>query len=328
MKSIFNPELVEFLEEKTGCADFDGSRNWLNIRCPNDGCSDNTDPKDHGHCGVSVREPFFNCFKCGWAGSTIKLIKYLGGDPKKYLLKEVFDKDFNKYAYKKHKHFGITNHKIAKIDSNNYKLKSQYIKGRLGFNYPIDRISGLVYNIKEFIKDNNIVLTDDKLRLLDYFESSFVGFLTARGTKLILRNIDPSASIEHAKIDLESEGIYFKDFFGIKTGYIKNKINTIVLAEGVFDILVALEHYELLKIRRSSCYWAAVLSNHYTKSIVSVLDFCKIPKAHVIILSDRDKDIDHFRWVSKNPFVYKLEVYHNKLGNDFGKTPIGIVKSL
>ena len=54
-----------------------------------------------------------------------------------------------------------------------------------------------------------------------------------------------------------------------------------------------------------------------------MLDYCKLPRANFVILSDDDVKIDEFRkWVYSFPFIGNLHVCWNRVGKDFGKLPI------
>jgi len=329
---MFFPTLEKFLEEKTGLSHWNSSRSELICRCPFPDCElDSFRQKevvrDHGHLYISTKEPVFFCQKCNTSGSIIKLIRKCKGDPKKFLPAEVLDGKTFEFKYKKFEQFGIYKHFIPKINPDIYKLKRQYLKYRLGQEIDLEKIPGLVLNIREFITENKIQLTGNSLRLFEYFENSFVGFITSRGTKLVLRNIDDNADIQYHKINLIEEGGFFKDIYGVHLRYPLKDINTIVLCEGVFDLLVALNHPKLREIKEKSCYWAAVIGTYYNKAILSVLDLCNITMSDVVILSDSNVPEKNYYWVSKNISVRSLSVYYNKLGEDFGKLPISLVKA-
>ncbi len=327
---IFNPKLKEFLEKKTGYAEYNGSNEELIIKCPFPKCElDRGESSGHGHLYISTKNPVYNCFKCNSTGSLMKLIKFLGGDCKDYLSQDILNTNYMVHNYKRTKNFGETKHVIKDQIFDNYKLKVHYLRSRLGFDYELDKISGLVLNIREFLNDNNIVLNPEEYTdsFLEYLQTSFVGFITTRGTKLLCRNINKNDTIEHHKIDLVPDNNYFKDFYGFKVAEPYPEGNTIVLMEGIFDLLVSINSPELFDLKQKSCYWAAVLSSYYNKTILSVLDICKIPSAHIIILADTDQKERIYQRVFNNISVLSLNIYYNKYFKDFGDLPIIPVKT-
>lgn len=323
--------LETMLKSKTGLAYYNSSRTELICRCPF--CEANSN-KRHGHLYIQVASgdtiPLWHCFKCqegdSNSGTIIKLIRKLGEDPRNYMTPDMISNANSRqlrYTYYK-KNFGVKTYIIPELKEHLYKEKCIYLHGRFGFDVNLGLIPGLILNIREFIQNNNIDL-GNKSHLLDYYEGNFVGFISNRGTTLTLRNIDSSSPFRYNKLFLTPTG-YFKDFYGIKTGAIKDK-NAIVLCEGIFDLLVAINSSELQDIKKKSCYWAAILGNKFENVISSVLDICKLTAAHFVILSDSNKKKDKgYSFFSKNPSVLSLDVYYNRMGSDFGKLPINLVK--
>lgn len=325
--------IKKLLEEKTGLAYFNASNTELISICP---FCEMGSRKNHGHLYIKIprdeREiPVFNCFKCGedgGRGTILKLLRYLKSQPKEFISEEVlnFNRTRKNYVTKK---TNIDNqlHSVNIDDSlyNKYPNKVQYLKSRLGFGTKIERIPNLVFGVEEFINNNNFKLQEKDYRIIKYLEESFVGFLTNRGTKLVLRNIDSTSSFRYYNMQL-TENSVFKDFYGVKLKNNSKNLNTIVLCEGIFDLLVSLRDPCLNEIKNKSIFWAASLGSFFTNLIPSVLDFCKIPISNVIVLSDSDKNMDNYKWLKYNPSVNNCIVYKNKYGSDFGSSPIELVR--
>jgi hypothetical protein len=328
---VYYDKLKDFLELKLGLAYYNGPKSELVTYCP---YCERGSTRSHGHCYIKVTStdemPTFFCFKCSETegkGTLAKLLKNLGANPKDFITEETFctvltktrdyqNKDFEKYEYSR-----------KEISSDSYKLKRQYLHSRLGFDYDLEKVDGLVLNIRDFVYDNKIELDETSLKFLDYFEDSFVGFLLTRGTKLILRNIDPSSEFRYFKIDLIKNPL-FNDFYGVKCGQIKRDTNTIILCEGIFDLFGGLKLLELEEVKNNSCYFAAILGNYYAKIVPSVLDYCKLTFCNVVVLSDSNIKESSYYWLKQNPMVNNLELYWNKAGKDFGEGTVLLTKTV
>jgi hypothetical protein len=326
---IYYDKLKDFLESKLGLAYYNGAKDELVTYCPY--CEPKS-KKPHGHCYIKVvstiEMPTFYCQKCnedGGKGTLTKLIKFLKGNPKQFISEDTLGTILTKTRDYQRKDFEYYEYKTVEADPDRYKLKRYYLHSRLGFEYDLDRINGLVLNIREFLYENKIELNDTVKKYLDFFETSFVGFITTRGTKLILRNIDPNSDFRYFKIDLV-KNTFFNDFYGFRCGQIKNEINKVILCEGIFDLIVGLNSFELNDIKNTSCFAAAIIGNHYGKIISSVLDYCKLTYSDLVILSDIDNNL--YKNLKLNPMVNNLEVYWNKLGKDFGAKPIEITRMI
>ena len=66
----------------------------------------------------------------------------------------------------------------------------------------------------------------------------------------------------------------------------------------------------------------------YNSLVISTLDFCRIPRANFVILSDNDMGDAEYRWLPSNPLVESLTVYWNNAGKDFGEEIIDPVKKV
>ena len=180
-------------------------------------------------------------------------------------------------------------------------------------------------SFKNFIQNNKIILKENTKKILNLLDQNFVGFVSNRGSCVVLRNIDEKSDFRYYKLQI-TENNFFKDFYGIKTNKIKVENNTIVLAEGVFDVIVPYRSEIFNDLKLNSCLWASCLGNGYKNILISVLDYCKIPRADFIILSDRDIPEKYYEFISRSPYVKSLDVYWNKCSKDFGKLPINIIK--
>ena len=327
----FNWSLLEDkLNEKLGIAYWAKNKKQLVTYCP--WCEPES-TKSHGHLYLynnSDNIPTIWCFKCGdegkGRGTILKFLKFIGEDVSSYISKELFEKYKNadkNYNYTKKNIRKQTKHRTPVVNTDAYKLKTMYLKSRLGFDYDISKIPNLVFDIRNFLYDNKIDI-GTKDRFLDYYENSFIGFVTNRGTTLYLRNIDHNSDLKHDKIPLvDSTDDMYRDYYGVRLlNPLSEDTNNIVLCEGIFDLLVGIETHELNELRKKSCMWAASLGCYYSSLIPSLLSDCMITVANFVILSDNNKKEENYKWFGYNPSVMNFEIIWNKLGDDFGCHPI------
>lgn len=328
MDNINWNELLRFLKDRTGLCYYNGSRTEMITRCYN--CEQDS-KKTHGHLYLKVDNgsPVFNCFKCEESGTIIKLIRNYGGDPSRFLDIKVLMDNWNTSNVPKGKDIFKSNYDLYDQNKDRFKLKIQYLKGRLGYDIDISEIPNLILDFDNFIYKNKIKLNTNQKNILPLLESNFVGFLTARGSQIVCRNIDETSSFKHYKLYLTEDQLVYKDFYGVTTSPIREGVNTVVLCEGTFDLLVPFFSPEFYDIRSKSCVWAAILNKKYDTSIQSVLDYCSISKANLIIFAD--KDVKYHDKILKNvrlhPQVKSVDFMWNTVGKDFGKHPIIPTKS-
>lgn len=286
---------------------------------------------DPEHFYINVNSLKINCYRANCTdsrGMIFKLITKLGGNPKDYITDSSILSNWKNYIRTRRtkESFDIEEYDYKEnIDiSEMVKLKTQYLQQRLGITYDIEKIDRLVFSIKKFLAEKKIFISDKDKNIIDFLDRNFVGVIGNRGTIVNLRNIETS-DFRHFNLSIKDKA-FFKDFYGIRTGPIRKEKNTIVLCEGIFDLLVAIDSNELKHLKKDTCFWACGFGTGYINTLFSVLDYIKIPQARLIILSDSNMDIDKYKYISKNPFIESLEVYWNKYKKDFGETPIELVK--
>jgi hypothetical protein len=318
-------KIKKFLRSKSGICNSTNDNSELVCRCFN--CETHY-KKQKGHLYVKVDNgyPVFNCFKCESKGTVDTLISKFGGNPSDFIDGPI---DFKKsFIFSGNSNEHRVNTKFLKINNKktnvSYSNKLDYLNSRLGMNVNIDSIPGLVLSVKDFIKDNNIVIDNWNSRNIDMYENNFIGFLTNNKNKLILRNCDQTSDFRYAKISLNSN----RDFYGIlnKEEYILNPI--IVLCEGIFDLLT----FYFSKDSNKKCLkdyiaWCSILGNNYYTTLSIVLDYFCLPKSKVVILSDDNISESRYYSLITHPRVSGVEVYWNEYGKDFGTLPINPVKS-
>ena len=193
--------------------------------------------KSHYHLYIALDAPIFHCFYAGCEESGLlrKLLKKIEGHD----ISDTFiDSEKLKEFKKKREVFVDKDEQLRKVilpDLKTYRFpnKELYIKKRLKFsNIPLESIKGLIFDVEEFIKVNQIPVGESLFRIQDYLHSNFVGFLTEHATTAIFRNIDPTQSMKFYKLKIQFSN--FLDYYKLPGNSPKSK--KIVLAEGIFDI--------------------------------------------------------------------------------------------
>jgi len=313
-------KLRSFLDKKTGLAYFNGSHSELICRCPS--CEPDS-KRRHGHLYISTHEPLFNCFKCNYKGLVTKLLRLLDENPEDYLYLDKIKIKNSEFSLNR-PIFEVKTYDIPE-DTKLSKIKRAYLKTRLGVDLDEAKVPNLIIDLERFININNLSIPDSVLGLYPYLCENFIGFLCNRGTLIILRNVDCNAKISHFRLKIGEIGI-FSDFYGLKIGPRRPNLNKIVLCEGIFDVLSSKSRTELDNILGGTHFLSAVLGRHYYNTFTSILDYCKLTMADVVILGDNDVPIKEYDFIRNHPSVVGFNLYINKIGHDFATKNIEPLK--
>jgi len=318
MIGIYQDSFLEYLKKNLGYAKLT-SKNIITV-CP--WCEYQKD-KGHYHLYISLEAPIFHCFEanCEQSGILKKfLLKVEGRD-----ISDTFvDKRGLQTVIKKKKVLKISEERrniiIPPLKEDQFKLKDLYLRKRLKFpSVPSFLIKGLVYDIDSFIEVNQVAVDEKLFRLRDYLQANFIGFLTENKTTMILRNIDDRATFRFFKMKIDDS--QFLDYYKL---YGNNRSsNTVILAEGIFDIFTEYL-YDSTKTKDNARLYASVLSSKYQSLLHSIVFNEQIFSLDVVILSDRGIELSEYRKLKKfnAHIINSLNVYYNKNGKDFNDTPV------
>lgn len=313
MIGIYEDSFMDFLKNSLGEEIKISSTNII-CKCP---WCEYGKVKDHYHCYISLEAPIFHCFHAGCekSGNIRKFIKKINGvdnsdnfvDTSK-IKKSTFSKP------------PITINKNKKIilpplREDFFLNKKLYLKKRLKYsNINFNEIKGLIFDIDEFIRLNQIEITPTLFRLKDYLQSNFMGFLTEQESIVILRNIDERAKFKFFKIKIQKS--IFLDYYKLLGNDYNSK--DIVIAEGIFDIFSA-QLFDVLNIKNSIKLYASALSSKYQSLIQSIVFREQIFRPTITILSDRGISINYYKKLKKfnEHIIDKLNIYYNLAGKDF-----------
>jgi len=322
MIGIYKEEFIQYL--KDNLRDVRVTSKNIICRCPY--CEFNK-TKKHYHLYIALDAPIFHCWqaRCEKSGFIGKLTSYIDG-------KDQTDLFVDKSLIKETTHKKLVNPlkekkalKIPEINADQFKMKSMYMKYRLGFDVDVKSLNNLVFDVEEFVNINNIKLDDKNQGLMDFLQNNFVGFLTEHGSLLILRNIDPNASFRYYKLDLdESE---FLDYYKINGSSFNS--NKVVVSEGIFDIF-AEQRIDSLKIRDNVKLYAASLSGSFPSLLKAIVFHEQIYRLEVIVLSHKDVDLEVYKKMKKfnSHVIDSLSVFYNSSGKDFASFPVNPVRAV
>lgn len=313
------------LYSKNGCCYYNNNRTELITKCPE---CETKSIKKHGHLYISVAEPKMNCFRCSFKGSVIKLLRKYKIEPTKYISPVEYEKIKNFKYVEKQENYEIYQYNIdEKTDLD--KEKIDYLNKRIGYDINTQNIPNIIFDIDKFVEENNFNHIKEKYKSdWKQIKTDYIWFLTNRGTQLVGRSVkeDSESNKRHYKIYLHNKPMY-KDFYGFKSkpfSYDEN--NYLIMSEGIFDILCSFKNKNLAKIKEKANLWVCCLSRYYDNTILSVLDFYKLPSIHVIILSDRDELPNEYKKLKYKPEVLSYNIFYNKTGKDFGQANIEAFK--
>lgn len=331
MIGIYSDSFLEDLKSLFGSENVKIKSHNLIVPCP---WCEFGEKKDHYHLYISLEIPIFNCFHAGckeghgFIGKFVK--KLLGFDgTDRYVDKKNIKESLKKTSFIKptqqSKKF-----LLPELNTKKFILKDMYIRKRLKLaDMLTTSIKGLIYDLEEFIKINNLDYDGSPfkefhfLRVRDFLQSNFVGFLTENHSKIIFRNIDSNTSFSHHKVKIFD--VPFIDYYKISGG--NKESNRVVLAEGIFDIFS--EHNnDYLNIDQDVRLYASALSSKYGSLLKSIVFYEQVFQLDVVILSDRDVKPGYYEFIKKKfgHIINTFSVYYNQFGKDFNETPVSPVR--
>lgn len=322
-------KLIEILKNKYN-AYIQGNRTWYQISCPF--CGDSPNPRSR-HCNIRVSEEddivIVHCFqlKCKDSGVMTKAhLRKMG----------VYDKDITEFI---EKHYSSSKEAISKTYDVDMAWKpytkvnpkvSQYFFERTQKELTHDRIMKyrIVPCVRDFYNNNNSRFNKEikeRFKKLGTYIDDFIGFLNENGTILEIRNVNKNVSKDRRflKINLSTDD---KTRFMKNKPYVikrnleylpnENKLNMIVLSEGRFDCINAMEHF-IPEDTADGVFISSTVSGF--KSLINEYSK-KYPFRDLVIFADRDVMDKHIL-----DMVYKIEyrfkrlfVVRNEVGKDLG----------
>jgi hypothetical protein len=267
------------------------SSHWV-FRCPFCGDSKNI---SKGHLSVSKSSPVFRCVRCGEFGHISKLIS-------------ISQAELNTF-YTGHFSTNIKSYSKPMLDVNYEDFIQDYLKDRLNIDDVPNNLNILSYNAyDQFVKQNKLKHQFPKV----------VPFLTHNKNKIICRLVDSDSELRYYNYQVTQEPDYYTIFNNYKFCEFR-KHKTVVIAEGIFDVLNTYIN-KLLDIPIGAVYIAALSKSFGSAAkFIRDLTFCGYP--NIIMLADNDTQDDTY-WQVKDLSFSSLMIYRNNCGKDFGEKQV------
>jgi len=297
----------------------------VRIRCVY--CGDSRNDKTHAHLYIEMKPPFkFYCQRCTTAGvlNTQTLRDF-----------EIFNSDLNVSiieANKSIKPFDgqktVSNQRnliLNKIENGFSVNAVNYLNSRFETTYTndyiVDKFKGITNTLQFFIDNNIRVPVDSYFRVLYDFNNS-IGFLSSDSSHVIFRDITGQQKKRYFNLDLSNgEVTTSSKLYNLKSEVdVLSTSITLVMTEGIFDIIGVYETFYKDKVDESKYIFAAAAGKGYNAVIAHYIRMGFLD-LEVIIYSDADVDNHFFKDMKANSIYLKnspLTIYYNTLEKDFG----------
>lgn len=300
--------------------------NELGVRCPF--CGDSRKDPRHYHLNIRINPDddmplVFRCLRCNTSGIlNSELLAMIGASSSEYGMEL---KKYNKLSCKKN---GIIinkkgiNLKIPEVKiTDKVKQKHAYIEERLGLNLDIQELANkkVVYDFIELMKYNKIDKLNGTMEKIISLQNEHVGFLSARNDFINFRNIMGSKNryyIYKLRPTIDTTGKFY--IMPNKIDPFSDKMTTINIAEGVFDILGI--YYHIFNKREDNIIYTAINGAGYMNVLKYIMSCGILCTVNINIFSDADREPDYYNRMIKqlSPFVNQIRLFYNDIGKDYG----------
>lgn len=272
-------------------------------RCPYCGDSHNL---SHAHLSIRIDKNddmplLYRCLKCGVSGIVgVDVLAELGLHVDSDIRKSI-----SLYNRKGSKRLGLTNMDKERYDVPLYQdsplnmSKLQYVNDRLAVNFDLvkARESRIVLNLFDFLKFNEIALSEHSRHMVDILNSHYVGWLSCNNNTIIFRDITGNQKYRYFKLKLNEVNMNGDSFYSLPNAIPMLYTHDIHvhIAEGPFDILGIKEH--VVKETENQLFYAscgfggAVILNYLIHHGINT-------GIHLHLYSDADKsDWQHRKYL-------------------------------
>lgn len=265
-----------------------GAKTEVMINCPFCAKEGNPDNGKHFYMslGLNDKPPMYNCFRnmnhhglltpaileqiADYPASIdYNLLDDIKEEFKRSYIKSRYTIDALEFTYNKNLSLNTNINQVSEL----VNIKKDYICSRLGLDLSIDELCRIktIFNIKDFLLQNNIQYFTRTPEIMDILNTYFVGFLNNTNSYIILRNI------VYGKLDLKDDYMnkryaYYRIIENAIPGnyIIPSECNIldhvdIHIGEGIFDILSI--YYNLRNMVYKNNVYVAMGGNAYLKTI-------------------------------------------------------------
>jgi len=277
----------------------ENKKHWI-FKCPY--CGDSK-KENHGHLNISKDMPVFRCVRCGQGGHIKALLSHIHAND--VIIPEYIND--GKFTKKKYKTYKITYNEPLE------DYIQEYVKSRLQTDIIPEELNIISTNVLKKVVSN----VAEEFGQQPIFNEC-ISFLSYRNRKIISRILNNDKFRYY--IYTLSEG---SDYYVIKntrkyTEYKKH--NTVVIAEGTFDIANQYIH-NFIDIPKDSIYMCAS-NQSFTYAYKLARSLALSYNPNLIILADQDIESETYNKMCKKYNIKHMKVFKNKLGKDFGEFPV------
>jgi len=297
----------------------------VRVRCPY--CGDSKKDKTHAHMYIEMTPPFkFYCQKCTTAGVlNTQTLRDLG----------IFNSDLSSSIIEANKSIKTSTNQKTVINRRNPVLNRiesassvnavNYFNARFGTSFTneeiVDKFKAIT-NAAQFFADNYIRVPLDVYNRPQYDFINAIGFLSSDGTHVIFRDITGQQKKRYFNLDLSGgELTTSSKLYNIKSAVdILSDEITLVMTEGIFDIIGVYQNFYKDKVDETKYIFAAAAGKGYN-AVISHYIRMGFLNLNVIIYSDNDVDTYFFKEMKQDSVYLKnspLTIYYNTLDKDFG----------
>lgn len=332
----FRDELLDTLLREP-YARFTAGKRELMMRCPF--CGDSIKHANSTHLYIKVDngddEPFvYYCQRCKTSGIIDRdFFKVLKVKDTSLLVGLV---DFNKKATKGKKRYQKSLEKrYLKLPNSYIKnkrnlIKLNYINQRIGTELSLEDLHKykIIIDLYDLLDENNIGFLTCKETMGNTLQQNFIGFVSFDNCYVIMRNLSTKVlpNMRYFNYNIFDMHDNSKRFYVIPTSVdLKNPNLTIVLCEGVFDILSVF--FNIKKQETGNIIYAAVGGVGYEDVIKQLIRYTGCLNVNIEIYGDSDQPLKFYQAIIKRipHLVSRFILYQNSLEKDFG-VPIDRIK--
>lgn len=315
-QKIYSENIKNLIMSRVSPAKLSVDKTELTVRCPF--CGDSVKDLTHGHFNISLIPPYYvHCFKCNKAGvlnsNILNALQVYDNDIIVDIIKArkgivATENVQNKVIYKKRE--------IKYEESGLTKNALKYFNNRYGKEFDPEYVSKKFKCILDPLKFAN----DNRIRLSKSFDfENSIGFLSSDGMYAVFRDIGGQQKIRYHNLFLGNPTDDGSKIYNLRSSLdlCAEKV-TLVMAEGIFDIIGVYEHF--YKDNDENHIFAAACGNTYN----AVIDkFIKLGFLDMDIIIYSDKDVDLYKLKKQkreNKFVCSspITVYYNDIDKDYG----------
>ena len=292
-------QIKQFLKQKTGFVKEDSLGREIITRCPF--CGDSVRHKNKGHLYINKETGVYNCFRCPASGHISYLLSFLEyrGDLPEF--KEVAFEQKRNLA-NKFKHI-----KEVVFPECDDQVKYDYIvnKRNIHLDDNSDVYYRIIWNLDTFLRQNKLYIPFDiKPRLYQMLVYDYVGFLSYYGSLITLRTIN-NRKLRYFKLPLK----YVEDYYVINQLDYSTTYPNVVICEGVFDVLHAIN-----KLQLPNAVYVAAGTKFYKKCFFWTLMAFGITYCNTHVILDYDRS--YVRYRSFEQFSKQIKYYIPIQGDD------------